>query len=139
MNLRWEIDPSKEAPQRIWRAARKAMNQVILALEGYIKVKLTGKRSGRIYRRGKRIHQASAPGEAPAVDTGFLRTSIAAFNVKREGDDVIGQVAAHAKYAIYLEKGTRKMKPRPFLMVTLKERGQALQALFNRLFWGFFK
>ena len=34
-------------------------------------------KSGRKYRRGKKLHTASAPGQAPAVDTGLLISNIA--------------------------------------------------------------
>ena len=37
---------------------------------------MTGAKSGRTYKIGKKSYQASAPGQAPAVRTGFLRTSI---------------------------------------------------------------
>jgi hypothetical protein len=33
-------------------------------------------KSGRTYKRGSKSHQASAPGEAPAIDTGNLVNSI---------------------------------------------------------------
>lgn len=55
----------------VWlqEAASKAFRGMIASM--------IGQKSGRIYKIGKnRTHQASAPGQAPAVRTGFLRTSI---------------------------------------------------------------
>lgn len=37
---------------------------------------MTGAKSGKRYKVGGTVYQASAPGQAPAVLTGFLRTSI---------------------------------------------------------------
>lgn len=73
-------------------------------------------KSGRVYRRRGVTHQASAPGEAPAIDTGRLAQSAS----------VIPDPANHGalvnfsdRKALMLEKGTRKMAPRPFAMVSL--------------------
>lgn len=58
-----------------------AMKAGLLVLESAIKTQLTGQRSGRTYRvtrRGRpaKQHQASAPGESPAVLYGNLRNSV---------------------------------------------------------------
>ena len=56
----------------VWlqETAAKAMRLMIASM--------TGQKSGRIYKipGTDRTYQASAPGQAPAVRTGFLRTSI---------------------------------------------------------------
>lgn len=92
--------------------------------------------TGRVYRKRKprRIHQASAPGEPPAPDTGLLRASLghvvdvdgrglhadigygldAESAAERESDTNV------AKVAEYLEVGTRRMAPRPFLRPSLR-------------------
>ena len=54
-------------------------------------------------------HQASAPGEAPAVDTSMLINTLSAF---RNGNGAIA--AAGTEYALPLEFGTYKMAARPF-------------------------
>lgn len=82
----------------------------------------SGFRTGEIYMKGKHkniTHQASAPGEPPAVDTGRLRNSIV--NQKTHGGRValIG-AAATVEYAEYLEEGRPpKLKARPFLRAVL--------------------
>lgn len=76
-------------------------------------------KSGRVYRvsRTGRTHQASAPGEAPAILMSFLQDSIlTTFPTAREGVIAIG-----AAYAPYLEYGTARMKPRPYIAPAIKE------------------
>lgn len=65
-------------------------------------------------RTGKNLsptHQASAPGEAPATDTGRLASSIL---YKREGQ-MSATVGSNVVYAAYLEFGAprAKIEPRP--------------------------
>jgi len=85
-----------------------------------IKAVQRGRKSGEVYEKHqpKRTHRASAPGQAPATDTGALVRSIQA--------DIRGrsaEVAANVDYAVYLEFGTQDMEPRPFLFPALeKER-----------------
>lgn len=60
----------KEAGVIAGRLTTKAMRvNLIRTLRG-------GSRTGRIYDRGGRSHQASAPGEPPAEDYGYLAASI---------------------------------------------------------------
>lgn len=73
---------------------------------------LKGPKTGRIYKLGRRVHQASAPGEPPANDTGRLVSSLRA-EISTEA--LTASLIAGTQYAIYLEFGTRRMEPRPFL------------------------
>jgi hypothetical protein len=80
-----------------------------------IKTRLTGQRSGRVYRvpeTSTRTYTASAPGESPASVTGALRNSIAVSAVRRSADSVevdVGVGAAEGArglpYARRLEYG----------------------------------
>lgn len=67
-----------------------------------------GPKSGRIYKRGGVTHQASAPGQAPATDSGRLVS-----HINHEQDGMEGTVGVHelsqVKYARRLEA------ERPFL------------------------
>ncbi len=49
----------------------------LFGFESEIQRPMRGPKSGRVYRRKSVVHRASAPGEAPAIDTGILRFSIA--------------------------------------------------------------
>lgn len=82
------------------------------------------KKTGKYYKRGKRgKHQASAPGEAPAVDSGELIARII-FDTKKLEVEV--GVEAGAPYAEFLEFGTSKMKARPFLAPAILKHEQAI-------------
>ena len=76
----------------------------------------------RIYKRRTVTHQASAPGEAPASDTGRLVNSINSYMDTIE-DDSAFVVAGRGtvKYARALEFGTTKMAARPFMFPALEK------------------
>ena len=97
-------------------------------VEGNAKVAImSGPKSGRRY--GK--HTASAPGQAPATDTGNLVNSIQAKKESR----FVWSVGVGAKYGKALELGTRRMAPRPFLLPALmkveKSFRQAIEVIFR--------
>ena len=92
----------------------------------------TGAKSGRIYEKynPRRTHRASAPGQAPASDTGNLVRNIA---VKMESRDQVAVVSS-APYSQFLEFGTSKMLPRPFLFpATQRSKKKLAMAIFNRV------
>lgn len=126
-------DPNGPVGRDLERRAidAEAMAKRLLSLHG----------SGRVYRKTNptRIHQASAPGEPPAKDTGLLVAAMghnvdvdeqglfSEFGVvhveartleERAGDD-----ANLAEIAIWLEHGTRHMEARPFLRPSLAAAG----------------
>jgi HK97 gp10 family phage protein len=70
-----------------------------------------GPKTGRVYKRGKVYHQASAPGEAPANDLGNLVNKVKA----EMTEELVASTLSLAPYSIHLEYGTRKMAARPFL------------------------
>lgn len=79
------------------------------------------KKTGKLYRTkiGKggsllkrvRIYRASSPGESPANVSGKLQRSL---NFEVQGVDRV-EVGDNAPYAGYLENGTKRIAPRPFL------------------------
>jgi len=75
---------------------------------------LTGQKSGRVYVRGNVSHQSSAPGEAPASDTGRLVNSINGELVKGALESIVRAGSGVVKYARMLEFGTVRMAARPF-------------------------
>jgi len=84
--------------------------------------------SGRTYpsKTGAGLHQASAPGEPPAPDTGNLRDKVGAEITKSDAKVVtvgIG-IEAGAEYWEDLEFGTDDIDPRPFVRRAYNE-GQA--------------
>lgn len=89
-----------------------------------------GPKTGRIYTRRGVEHQASAPGEPPATDTGALIASIVS-DATVEGSKVLGHVEARAPYAVHLEYGTRKMAARPFLTPAIERNRRRIGELIT--------
>lgn len=74
-------------------------------------------KTGRVYG----LHQASAPGEAPANRTGRLEES-GNYAVRNWQQGYIGE---SVEYAVFLEKGTRKMRKRPHLIAAINNKAGA--------------
>ena len=77
-----------------------------------IKLSLQGPGSGRTYRRGRVIHQASAPGQPPATDHGRLIGSYT-WQTGTDGKGPFVDIGTSVAYAPHLEYGTSKMAARP--------------------------
>jgi HK97 gp10 family phage protein len=92
----------------------------------------TGAKSGVMYQmyNPRREHRASAPGQAPASDTGNLVSKI----IVKQKSKNITNVESNADYSAYLEYGTSKMQPRPFMLPAFeKSKKPILDAVFNRV------
>ncbi len=89
--------------QLVSRRARDLAGQVVRKtaadIEADVKQSFSPPKHGQVYRRGGRIHQASAPGEAPAVDTSQLRNATRVVAVS----DLESWVVEPPEYAFYLE------------------------------------
>lgn len=70
----------------------------------------TGGRTGIIYKRGAKSHQASAPGEPPKADRGELVNSI---HIVSKNQGLTAEVKSKLPYAGALELGTSKVAARP--------------------------
>ena len=94
-------------------------------------------RRGVKHRRSKgkkgTYHRPSAPYFPPNIDTGDLKASI--------GHEVVGKwnvidgfvgVGSMVKYGLFLELGTIKMKPRPFLRPALKNNHAKILHIFQK-------
>lgn len=91
---------------------RRIISAFAFGVEARIKLGGTEAKHGLEYRRpGGRTHTASAPGESPAIDTGFLHNSIQV-NIK---SDIEGEIIIPAEYAEALEFGTGDIAARPFV------------------------
>lgn len=102
---------------------------------------------GKKWREGKRnrgMHRASAPGEAPAIQTGALRKSIT-HEIKKLGPmrytvsvGVSKQSGRGAptrsgrSIAEMLEFGTENMKPRPGFRIALEKFKRGYRAMANK-------
>ncbi len=93
-------------------AVALAVAKTALDVEAGAKINIqTGDKTGIVYKRKDGEHQASAPGEAPATDTGTLVNSGEVVPVSALEQDV----TFSADYAADLELGTVRIAPRPFL------------------------
>ena len=91
--------------------ARAAAMKAALDTKRELTDRMSDAQSGRIYKRGAKIHQASAPGEAPAIDTGALANSIQVTPYGRTG----AMIYTTMQYADVLEFGGVKVAPRPYM------------------------
>jgi phage gpG-like protein len=132
------LKPLLDLNDRIQAGKKLILTAAAVALEGAIKEELShpgtgvvyvvGRTKGRLRKDGTRgkgkstTHQASAPGEPPAPDTGLLRNSI-----HHEVDDDKATVGTNLEYAQPLEFGTTSagkghhtvIAPRPFMRPAL--------------------
>lgn len=76
-------------------------------------------KTGRVYRRNSVEHQASAPGEPFASDTG---ATLSQFDTDFRDNGFTGVFVARGENARRLELGTQKMEPRPFARPALANR-----------------
>ena len=102
-----------ELAQRFPDVVRGIVRDTAEAVASYSREAMRQPKSGRVYKLSKNIsHQASAPGEAPAVDTSALINSI---QVEMTGKTQ-ATVSTNIEYAAALEFGTSDghIAARPF-------------------------
>ena len=88
--------------------------------------------TGRTYKRGDITHTASAAGQPPATDTGFLGQNITMnVDVKSNGT-VVGQIISAAPYSKALEFGTTNMDARPYMQPALEKNKRKIERLFKK-------
>ena len=82
-----------------------------LLVENDIKANMMKPKSGRVYKRRSILHRASAPGQAPAVDTSGYIGSIQS----RKLSPMKAEVSSNAPQALALELGRpeKNLEPRP--------------------------
>lgn len=118
--------------QRTAQEVGRAVRRGGLAIESNaVSRVISPPKTGRIYpsksRKGA-FHQASAPGEAPAADTGRLHQSITSVQTFNGPERFVNETGANAPYAIPLELGTSKMAPRPFMQPAFDEERPEVEA-----------
>lgn len=117
MAVKWNHAVEEKVKQAVQRGV---INGTELVRTTMVEKIQSGNKSGRVYTRGGVTHQASAPGEAPASNSGRLVQSI---QTSYEFTIVLkGTVNASTEYAAPLEYGTQKMAERPFARPSLQEK-----------------
>lgn len=98
---------------------------------------LKGQRSGKVYRKpfSKATYTASAPGEPPARRTGNLRMhwngQVKSENASSGGVAIVAELESQEPYAGYLENGTSKMAPRPFVEKIKEEAMPEIKRIYS--------
>jgi HK97 gp10 family phage protein len=82
-------------------------------------------KTGRVYRRRGVVHQASAPGQAPASDRGRL---VQSGRTQYDSATLTGTATWSTGYAGHLEFGTQKMEPRPYARPALANRREEIES-----------
>ena len=105
------FDRLPELQGKLRQRASQITRKAALDIEAHAKSAMAEPKSGHVYKRGTATHQASAPGEAPAIDMGALVNSIQT----EQEESVVQVVFTNQRYAPHLEFGTSRIAPRPFL------------------------
>lgn len=128
MKLTFKLENTRRLKKRLAAIGERAKIHVSEAIDKELLVTKSeavraiqrGTRSGRVYKRGKgRVHQASAPGEFPKTDRGRLVSSLF---VERKKSGLAGIMGSGVVYGKYLEYGTSRTRPRPWLRRTFRKR-----------------
>jgi len=130
------VEEATKALEKVKEDLEKDMKEVLLGGGQLIRGEAVrsiqqGSKSGKTYKKYNptRTHKASAPGEAPASDTGFLVSNI---RVKEQKDVVV--VSSEASYSKFLEFGTSKMLARPFLFPAFeKSKPKIAEVIFRKI------
>lgn len=116
----FEVKIPSELIRDFVSAASSVIRETIFKIQTAMLISFTGLKTGRFYRVSKtgKLHQASAPGEAPAVETGNLSNTVAqgvSFPSPTEG-----LISINAEYAALLEFGTLRMAARPYVTPAIR-------------------
>jgi len=121
------LDDFKKQPRKAQVGGMRGLTFAgkMLRKETQKQIRDRSQKSGKLYKYKSRYIRASAPGEYPANRSGNLARSIG-FDVN--GFNLYFGARNPAFYAKFLDKGTRKMRPRPFLDRTVqKEKLEVLK------------
>jgi hypothetical protein len=112
MTFEVSIGPGFQAA--VERQMEPIIRQKIGDLHSLFNEEFRGPKSGKIYRRPEPLsglYRASAPGQPPAIASSNLLLSIE----ESFPDRLTGQITIGAPYAGDLERGTNRIRPRPWI------------------------
>jgi hypothetical protein len=116
-------DKTPELFQKLEAGIRRFVVKGSAYIQGELKSSMAEPKSGKRYG----AHQASAPGESPAVDSSNLTGSI---DILLAASMLEAKIGTPVGYALWLEDGTTRMDPRPLWERTATE---SLPTLENML------
>lgn len=119
------VDPEAEIAAILRTPIRNMLEQKAIEVESTVKRLMAAsgggrlyttrffRKHGKLYAYGSRVpHRASAPGQAPSVDTGRLIGSIHHV-IGEDGEGQYAKVGTDYAVGLYQELGTRYQAPRP--------------------------
>jgi HK97 gp10 family phage protein len=120
------LDKLATGSKKVQEAILSELNIALFASAKHVEAEakksiLSGDKTGRVYKRRTVIHQASAPGEAPASDTGRLVNSLNSELNTSALEATVTAGKGAVKYATMLELGTRYIAARPFMFPALEK------------------
>jgi hypothetical protein len=111
------------------READRLAGATAFSILGHAQVAMAAPKHGKTYARGNRTHIASAPREAPAIDTGVLTASGYAKRLQFG----TWEAGFTTQYAAALEYGTPRIEPRPYLRPAVEAHRDGFMAAIRRL------
>lgn len=111
----------------------RAVNVGALLIQGTARENiLRGQKTGTVVEIGGELHIRSAPGEAPANDTGTLAAGIVVQKADPNADIPVAEVSSTAPYAMALERGTEDMAARPYMGPAAKKNEKAITRMVTK-------
>jgi len=133
MSTRFDVDTS-EFDALMARLRRETPGLALKALRvaeaipiGEIKIEMAKAKHGRRYGN----HIASAPGEAPAIDTGELAGSVRELGAASSSLETWVEYGSDVPQGAYMEFGTSTIAPRPWLVTTTQRLWRPIVATFS--------
>jgi hypothetical protein len=116
----------KKAAKAVPKGSQSALVLIGLEIQNTARESMSrGSPSGRFYKRGARVHQASAPGEPPAVDRGRLVGSV----ISRPGKGFV-EVGTHLGYGEFWENARINIR-RPWLAPAVEKHLDKIEGTFK--------
>jgi hypothetical protein len=127
------INNQKKVMKKLDDIQKKRLFEAITFVKTATLKKLSGNRTGRVYRKpySKVTYRASAPGEPPARPTGDLVRSIRT-EVKKTLKGFFAVIGSNLKKAPALEFGTPTIAPRPFIKPSITENLGKIKRILGR-------
>lgn len=108
------------------KVIQRYLHGVAVAVEKTFIEGMRSPKSGQWYWRRSRWHQASAPGEYPAIDTGRLLGSLHSELTQRSAE-----IGTNMFYSKYLREGTRRMARRKMSDNAMQEGAPKARSLLK--------
>jgi hypothetical protein len=116
----------KKAAKAVGTGSQSALDAIGLKIQNTARLSMShGSPTGRLYKRGRKMHRASAPGEPPATDRGRLVGSV----VSKPGKGFV-LIGTHLGYGLYWELDAPTTARRPWLMPAVEKHQEEIEGRF---------